>query len=425
MLALPFPDLALDTDYTILAADAGLAGEFDEVTFGYDPAFLTPNLSYDASNAYLTIAQTASFASVAQTPNQKAAAMGAESTGAGHGVWDAVIVLGADDARSAFDQLSGEIHASVQTALVDENRLVQENIAARLRGAMTGPRGGADNTAGARDETADKSGFWGQVLGAASSWPGDGNAAALNRSLAGLLTGWDGLHAGWRLGVTAGAGWAHFSSPDAAQGTSDTHYLGTYAGTRRGNLQFHAGSTYAWHQIRTQRTAQYGSSRDDLSASYPGNTTQLFAEVSRAIARGVHTLVPFAQVSWMQSHTRGFAEQGGDAALRGDASRLQATLATLGVRAATEFFLGDRTGTAHGMLGWRQAFGDSAPSQTLRFSAGDPFTVTGVPAAANGVVLRLGLDVPVSPAVTLGVTYDGRFGHAPDHRLAFSLSGGF
>jgi fibronectin-binding autotransporter adhesin len=55
--------------YTILTAECGVNGTFGGTTSNF--AFLTPTLSYDANDAYLTLARnTTAFASVGVTPNE-------------------------------------------------------------------------------------------------------------------------------------------------------------------------------------------------------------------------------------------------------------------------------------------------------------------------------------------------------------------
>src|SRR5690606_2221675 len=96
--------------YTILTADGDLHDAFDTVSSNY--AFLNPALDYDyvARRVDLSLMRNdVSFASVAQTGNQQATARGVESLGAGSALYTAVVVLDADDAANAFDQLSGEV----------------------------------------------------------------------------------------------------------------------------------------------------------------------------------------------------------------------------------------------------------------------------------------------------------------------------
>ena len=62
---------ARQTRYTILTANGGVTGTFANVTSNF--AFLTPTLSYDPNDVFLTLNRNdITFSSVAQTPNQRA-----------------------------------------------------------------------------------------------------------------------------------------------------------------------------------------------------------------------------------------------------------------------------------------------------------------------------------------------------------------
>ena len=63
----------LGSPYTILTASGGVSGTFGGVTD--DLAFLTPSLSYDPNDVFLTLTRNGvAFGSVAATPNQLATA---------------------------------------------------------------------------------------------------------------------------------------------------------------------------------------------------------------------------------------------------------------------------------------------------------------------------------------------------------------
>src|SRR5262249_4105242 len=112
----------------------GVTGAFDNVSTNY--AFLTPTLSYDPFNVYLTLTTNGlGFASVATTPNQRAAATGAGSLGSGNTVFDAIQTLDAASAQAAYDSLSGEIHASTDSALMNNAHYLSDAVFGRLRGA--------------------------------------------------------------------------------------------------------------------------------------------------------------------------------------------------------------------------------------------------------------------------------------------------
>src|SRR5690606_6406821 len=138
--------------------------------------FLTPSLTYGANDVFLNIAQTAGFVSAALTPNQIAAAGGAQSLGGGP-LFTAIALLGdVGEARAAFDAISGEIHASAKTALIEDSRYLREAANDRIRTAFA-----------AADD--DGTGAWARGFGAIGHIDSDGNAAALDRNLGGLFVG--------------------------------------------------------------------------------------------------------------------------------------------------------------------------------------------------------------------------------------------
>ena len=95
------------TQYTILNATGGVTGAFSTVNSNL--AFLTPSLSYDPNNVYLTLKRNdISFASVAITPNQVATATVLQNSVGATGdmatVLTALTGLSAGQACSAFDR---------------------------------------------------------------------------------------------------------------------------------------------------------------------------------------------------------------------------------------------------------------------------------------------------------------------------------
>lgn len=76
---------------------------------------------------------------MALTPNEKGAATGAGGLDFGNLLYDALVKLDGPTAQAAFTQLSGEYHASQQTARVNDSRYVREAMEQRLRQAMRTP----------------------------------------------------------------------------------------------------------------------------------------------------------------------------------------------------------------------------------------------------------------------------------------------
>ena len=234
-------DYALNASYTIMEVRGTLSGRFDAVSSDF--AFLTPSLAYDygAGRVSLSLARNDTrMAWTGATRNQRAAAAAIDSIGMGSGnrLYDAVVRLPDDPAllHAGFDQLSGELHASAKTLLLQDSRYLRDAMSDRLREAADGARStpllaAAGKDAGALATGAQEGAYgpasWIQGLGAWSRNDGDGNAAALKRSSGGFLMGLDApLAQTWRVGVMAGYSRSDFDVNDrAASGRSDNYHL--------------------------------------------------------------------------------------------------------------------------------------------------------------------------------------------------------
>lgn len=432
--------------YRILTAGTGLSGAFDAVTTDF--AFLTPDLVYDygAYTIDLTLARnTVGFVDKATTRNQIATAGGAESLGAGQAVYDAVAGLPDDAALigAAFDSLSGEVHASARTVLVEDSRLVRQAANERLRAALAGAglpalpvmayAGGAPVAAAPMG--ADLA-LWGQGFGSWGHSDGDGNAAKLTRSLGGFLLGADAALAGnLRLGVLGGYSRSSFDvSGRSSSGSADNYHLGLYGGGAwalgAGELGLRAGLAYSWHDIDTRRQVSVGSLLDRPQADYGAGTLQAFGEMGYRFALGQASLEPFAGLAYVGLDTDAFAEAGdfgtAGAALTGAGRSTQTGFATLGLRAAGEVDLGTARLTLTGTLGWRHAFGDVAALSTNAFAGGVPFTVAGTAIARDAALFEAALALHLSDSARLSVAYEGQIADtAQDHGFSARLSARF
>ncbi|QEL26192.1 autotransporter outer membrane beta-barrel domain-containing protein [Bosea sp. F3-2] len=423
---------APQTQYTILTANGGRSGTFSGVTSNL--AFLDPSLSYDANNVYLTLTRNVvSFQNVGLTPNQIATGGGVERLGAGNPVYNAVLNLSAPQAQYAFDQLSGEIHASAKSALVEDSRFIRNAINDRIRAAFdsAGAAKGmvttyVDGKPVAVAATTDRLAVWGQGFGSWGHTNGDGNAARLNRSTGGFFIGADApVFDSWRFGAVAGYSRVSFDVKDRhSSGSSDNYHVGLYGGTNWGDLAFRTGAAYTWHDVSTSRNVMFPGFGNGLKGDYNAGTAQVFGELGYGFTMGATRFEPFANLAHVSVHTDGFTERGGAAALTSQGATTDATFTTLGLRASTTFDLNGAAVTVKGMAGWRHAFGDATPLSTMRFAGGgDAFSTGGVPIARNAAVVEAGLDYALSPNATLGVTYGGQFGSGlSDQSARFNLN---
>ncbi|KAA0685952.1 autotransporter outer membrane beta-barrel domain-containing protein [Neorhizobium sp. P12A] len=117
----------LGTRYTILTTTGGLHGTYDLTGDTDLSAFISLTDDYDANNAYLVTIQTRSIGSVGTTPNQTETGTGIDSLPQSDPVKSAVLNLpDGDTANAVLDQLSGEIHASVKTATIENSHFVRD-----------------------------------------------------------------------------------------------------------------------------------------------------------------------------------------------------------------------------------------------------------------------------------------------------------
>lgn len=433
VVVVPVDGFQLAMPYTILTAAGGVNGQFDGASMA--SAFLTPTLSDDANNVYLTIQQSASFESAAMTPNQIATAQGADSLPTNNPVWTAIAMLpDAPTAQFAFDQLSGEVHGSAQTALIDDSRFVREAALNRIRDAFAGV-GAANAPVPAYGEgrpelvspDTERFAFWGHGFGSWGRWNSDGNVAQLDRGTGGLFLGGDLPLGDWRVGALAGYSSTNLDIDDRASSANvESWHLGLYGGTKWGDVAFRTGAAYSWHDLSTARTAIFPGFADSLTGDYGAGTGQFFGELAYDMDFGVHRLEPFANLAYVHQSRPGFTEQGGPAALTASSASTNTAFTTLGLRGETEVDLGGTRMTAHATLGWRHAFGDATPTSTHTFSGGAPFTIAGAPIARDAAVIEAGLDLRFSPQASFGLSYSGQLaGNAQSHGFTARLGVSF
>jgi outer membrane autotransporter protein len=404
---------------TILSAQDGITGRFNSVSSNL--AFLTPELSYDTNDVYLSLTRNnVNFGDVATTTNQKNVANAITSLSIGNPLWDGIIGLDAETARAAFDQLSGEVHASAKVTLIEDSRFVRDAALDRLHrgacstsGGMTSlsfidPNGGGEGV----DCDKDQAVAWTRGFGSWGNINSDGNAARLHHSIGGFLMGVDRqLPDSWRVGILAGYSRSSFDANDRmSSGSSDNYSLGLYGGSRWGNLAFRSGAVYTWHDISTSRGVAFPSFSDNLNGDYHSGTTQLFGELGYGFSAGTVVMEPFAKLTYVNLHTDSFTEKGGAAALTVNSGSTDTTFSTLGVNLSSGIMLGDMKATASGSLGWRHAFGGITPVSTMSLTGSPDFSIAGAPIVRDAALINAGIDLALSPDATVGVSYSGQFG---------------
>lgn len=386
--------------YTILTAGQGIVGNFDPASVTSDFAFLDARLGYGTNDITLTLERNdISFEAVGQTPSQAATAEAVEDLSFGNAIYDSVVMLDAATAASAFDQLSGEIHASAITSMIEDSRFVRNTANERMR------------TAFEQDEASKTSAFWMTGFGGWGRSKSDGNAAELTRNTYGTIAGADGMVGDWQLGFLGGYSRSDLSVDDrASSGSRDDYHIGLYGGTEWGPVALRTGIAHTWSQIDTHRGVSFTGFNDQLDADYSARTVQAFAELGYTFALDNARIEPFVNIAHVTVNTDGFTESGGAAALSVAGGTTNTTYTTFGMRAETDLMLGEMRARLKGMAAWQEAFGDTTPETSNALAGSGAFDIAGVPVADGNALVEAGLDLALTPASTLGLSVQGQFG---------------
>jgi T5SS/PEP-CTERM-associated repeat protein len=424
--------------FTILTA-TNITGTFGAVDESY--LFLDALLNYTPTTVDLTLSRNATaFATYAQTPNQIVVANAMESLSSSNTVYQTIVATtDASQLPGAFDQLSGEAHASFQSALIQGAGTIRDIVGQQIGNSFAAPDAGGGGVLGytddsrgrsyakemdalsafasAREEAAHATGYhvWGQAYGASGRTSSDGNAAALRRVGGGAFFGVDtGAGTDWRLGAFAGCGYTSTKVSDRRSDADvDSFTAGAYGARLAGPVSLQFGTSLTWNDIHSKRDVAFTGFSDHLTADYGAATLQAFGEAGYSFfVRKNLTVQPFAGAAVVYQRTTSFTEQGGAAALSTSASSQTVEITTTGLR--TAYDLGRMSsGTRIGVTGsaaWRHTFGTVTPSETMTFASGsDAFTVSGTPLARDTALVGAGVHFGFLNGMDLTLTYNGAF----------------
>ena len=319
--------------YTILTAASGRTGAFAGVTTNIP--YLSATLAYDANDVFLNLVRNPTFfQDQALTRNQRAVGTALDRFPVNNPLFAAAANVGAGAIPRTLDSLSGEIHASVQSVLMDDSLFIRDAVQSRLRqatyagsnGAMAalglgGPIMAYSDPANAyasasrtafptkatpmAAQTPAELTWWTQGIGAWGNFDGDGNAAGVSRNLGGVFTGLDRRFGDdWRAGIAAGYTNSSVSvSARASSANIDTAHVAVYAGTSRGPLNFRSGAAFAWNEVGTSRAVLFPGFLDNATAHYSASTSQVFGEVGYGFAVGKLAIEPFAGLAYVHLDT--------------------------------------------------------------------------------------------------------------------------
>lgn len=412
------------TTYTILSSGTAVIGTFDSVTDDF--LFLDFTASYDATNAYITSQQVASVddAAIAITPNQQSVAGTLEGLGSGNEIYDAVLTVSNEDqARRAYDTLSGYQHSDVQAAVPVLGRPFQQLISNRVNGQSQFLLGSAMGL-NSGDEAVLEHGVWGEVYGTTGDIDSTANVAGTDYDTQGIAIGVDQQ---LNENVTIGASINYANSDIGGDGFSadaDSYQAAVYAGWELQDIYLNGQLDFGKHQFDSSRQIVVGANTSIANADYDVDSYSLVVEGGKAfnVAEST-TLTPFGGLSYTYLDREGFTETGAGAAnLVVQDSSNDSIRSQLGVR------LGHTFNTAggkalEGMLSaaWVHEFGDTTSTMAASFSSapGNVFRVDSVDLERERLALTTGLSGYVSDNTKISVSYMGEYASSDRHHGLF------
>jgi uncharacterized protein with beta-barrel porin domain len=418
--------------YTIINAAGGVSGS---LTAANAFAFLSPTLSYDANNVYLTLSQ--SFARGAQTANQRAVGSALDqaalsATGDFASAIGALAVVPAGQGAAALNAPSGQPYADFGTVNVQAGYAFLNAVSSQIAAVRSDAPASRVALAEVCDSPCTASlgpvGAWISALGGLGSVLGDGNASTLTYNFGGAAVGTD-----WRpdprfllgasVGYLTGAQWVQGFD---GRGTTDVFNASLYASFASAGLHVDGVVGYANATNRLTRSiAIAGLATPTASGTTSANQFLGQVEVGYRIALNslspAFSAVPFARLQGLTTSQAGFSESGAGAiSLLVGPQVTNSLRSTLGADLRATI----RQVDIDLRLGWLHEYADTSRPATasLTGAPGISWTVFGATPQRDSAVIGLAATTAFASATRLYLRYEGEVGGTTDsHALSAGL----
>ncbi len=387
------------TSYNLIDTDSGVTGKFTYVNSNL--AFLTPLVDYSNPNQVnLTMQRNnTGFGEIGGNNNEQNTGSGIESLGPNYLIYQQIVSMNAEQAKKAYNNLSGEIHASVKSALLENSRYPRHAVLAHLNSPVTesSPQIGRN--------------LWINTWAHDGYLKDDGNAARLDNKGIGFIIGADIYQsATTTLGAAMGYEQSSLKVGDLRNSEADTKaiHLTAYGKTELGPIELKGGIDYSWFNIDSKRHVVVGDIFSQNSAKYHAGLFQIFTEGSHTFNINEQVKVaPYARLLYQNLSVKGFTEKGSNFQLHGNSSSEHVFSTTLGVRG--EWKIGTQS-NLYANLGWQHRFGDRDNEARLNFIGGSSYNLKGVQMDRDSLLIGLGANFTLQQNMSLNVGYDGQLG---------------
>jgi outer membrane autotransporter protein len=425
------------TTYTIVRATGGVSGTYAGVSSNF--AFLTPSLSYDANDVYLTLALPSQNAFtptfLALTPNQKAVGTAlnqsfANASGDFATVIGALAGLSTAQGPVALDTISGQPYADFGTMNTNNAALFMNALGqqmANARGAAsTGQRQALAQAC--EIESCDAVGplsAWASALGGLGSVLGDSNASTLTYNFGGAAAGIDyrfdpRFLAGLGVGYTHGTQWVNSFM---GQGWSDSVSVAAYGSFTQSGFYLDALAGYAYYSNQLQRQILIPGLQQRTATGSTG-ANQFLGQIEGGYKVDVYapasaTITPFGRFQISSVTQNAFSESGAQSlSLNVAQQTTNSQRTTIGADLGSSIGLGnERKLDLEVRLGWQHEFADTGRPITAAFAGapGNSFTVFGATPARDAAVVGLQATTHIAEATQVYLRYDGGVGGGTDN----------
>jgi outer membrane autotransporter protein len=405
-------------NYTILTANS-VSGTYDTLTM--QSAFLNGFLTYGSDFVTLRVLRNdVSFLEVAQTQNQRAVASYLDAiepgaTGDLATVFGGLSIESADQARTSFDQLSGEPYADLAAINIAGSNLFTDTAFYRIWNM--------DDLAPVKGRN-----LWAYGLGNWQHQYAANNCSGYDAPTSGFMIGYDQQYDNVLLGVASGYGRSDVTflgSP--ATDRTDLFNVSTYGKADFDNVYVAGvlGYTHGWDGVT--RTIQIDTLAPRRASSNPdGNLLGMLFQTGYNIDAGRWRLTPIAGLRYVHDSNTGSVETGADSVdLSVGSYRYNSLSSHFGGKAA--FFVTKRWRT-EAYAQWEHEYADTTGDVAMVFTgdATSGFTVQGVSSGRDGARTGLVAIGKLNDRTDLRLNYDSFFRAAyVSQQLTGGLSIGF
>lgn len=380
---------ALGTPYTVLTADGGITGTFDAITLSAASLFLSPFLTYDATNAYATVVRNgSSFASTARTTNQRKVAVALDSMPASSPAALAVAKQSTAAAtQGAMDKLSGEFYANLKSQVLDESQSF-----AHLINGHSGS--GYWSTFYGQWQERDSSltqGFEANLSGVAF-----GDIKAVN----------DNTEVGFALAYEHSNYTQEAGVDNSTTAKANKYRAAVFATQTHGPWILKANAQYGYQQFDAKRHVVFTDYEDTHRTIYDAHNFTGYGEVAYNFFQTPKMLVqPYAGFSYGYGLITSFQESG-DGGLSTASDGFHEGSTNLGVRFKQKLIFSQTPATLTADLGWQHRVGGATPTGNYKFNGSNAFKSQGTMRRRDGLTFSTGLNFKLTSAVDLDLTYD-------------------